>query len=291
MQKRPYLSLILLIIMFLTMTAPVIAQDDTRIDHSIRYIVDGLISIDRELGHACTTGAVKRQTVRGYGQMTKTENVRIAPHIITVDEVSDLTTAVDAIRNLTVTTNFDLCARPKSTAAFIYTDPDGEYVINAGDVINPYHPLVVSGDIAVIGLTSQLWAASITPDPGQQGTYHSDFIAAYGPGPYEAVFGQIGEFGIATFYDDDFRWWFDPNKKDGIGRGDYYVGNYFEIDQYAYTSGGEMTRFISISSPFSGALLIDDMAVVGRAEVRESFEMDNLKPGPKAITLAWHELF
>lgn len=277
--------------MLIAMTAPVIAQDDTRIDHSIRYQLDGLISIDRELGHACTTGAVKRQTVMGYGEFNKTENVRIAPHIITVDEVSEWTTAVDAIRNLAVTTTFDLCARPKSTAAFTYEDPDGEYVINAGDVINPYHPLVVSGDLGVIDLTSQLWAASITPNPGQVAGYQSDFIAAYGPGPYEEIYGQIDDFGFITFYDDDFRWWFDPGEKDGISRGDYYVGNYFEIDQYAYTSGGEMTRFISISSPFSGALLIDDMAVVGRAEVRESFEMDNLKPGPKAITLAWHELF
>jgi len=273
------------------MTAPVIAQDNTRIDHSIRYDLDGLISIDRELGHACTTGAVKRQTVRGYGEMTKTENVRIAPHIITVYEESEWATAVDAIRNLAVTTTYSLCARPKSVAAFTYEDPDGEFIINAGDVINPYHPLVVSGDLAVRGLTSQLWAASITPNPGQMATYESDFIAAYGPGPYEKIYGQIGEFGIVTFYDDDFRWWFDPDEQDGIGRGDYYVGNYFEIDQYAYTSGGEMTRFISISSPFSGALLIEDMAATGRAEVRESFEMDNLKPGPLAMDFAWYRLF
>ncbi len=275
--------------MLLAMAAPVIAQDDPRIDHSIRYAVDGLISIDRQLGHACTTGAVKRQTVRGYGEMFKTETVRIAPHIITVDEETDWITASDAIRNLSVITTIDLCARPMSTAAHDYSE--GDYDIKEGDIISPYHPLVVSGDLLVRPMTSQLWAASVTANPGQEGTYHSDFIAAYGPGPYEEVFGQMDEFGIVTFYEDDYRWWFDPIKVDGIDSGDHYVGNYFEIDQYAYTSGGEMTRFISMSSPFYNTLLLDDMAIVGMAEVRESFEMRNLEPGPLAITFAWYDLF
>ncbi len=291
MQKRPYLILIFITLMLLTIAVPAIAQEDFDIRHSIRMFADGQITIDRELGHACTTGAVKTQTVRGFGQMTRIEEVRIAPHIITVDEQTDWTTAVDAIINLSVTTTIDLCARPKSVAAHTYEDPEGNFVINEGDVISPYHPLVVSGDVAVIGMTSQTWGAFVSANPGEQGSYHSDFIAAYGPGPIEERFGQIDELGEVTFFDEEFRWWFDDSKRGGIDRGDRYVGNYFEIDQYAFTSGGEMRRFIDISSPFSHGILVDIMEVTGRAEVRESFELDNLEPGPRARRLTWYELY
>lgn len=298
MMKRFQLSAVLIpALIFIFLAAPVIAQtgnptldrEGERFSHTIQFDVSGRITIDRELGHACTTGAVKRQTVRGFGDMVRTESVRIAPHIINVDESTDWTTAEDAIRNLAVSTTIDLCSRAMSTSNQVYDE--GDYNIQENDVIHTYHPLVVDGTISADRATDQVWAFYVSANPGEEGSYHSDFIAAYGPGPYEDMYGEIDELGEVTFYDDDYRWWFDSSEDDGIDRGDYYVGNYFEIDQYAYTSGGELSRYISMSSPFSGALLKEELDVIGMAEVRESFEMDNLEGGPKAITLAWYDLF
>ena len=77
----------------------------------------------------------------------------------------------------------------------------------------------------------------------------------------------------------------------GYKRGDYYVGNYFNIEQYAHTSNGFLRRFISLSNPFEPAYLEEYLEVIGMAKVREAFRMHNLKGGPKAVTLAWYELF
>ncbi len=297
MQKRIFLLVILTLTLLLSLfAAPAIAEDE-RFSHTIQYNISGRISIDRELGHACTTGAVKKQQVRGFGEMTKTENVRIASNIITVDEKTDWSTASDALRNLAVTTTIELCNRPMSTAAQTYSE--GDYDIKIGDIIHTYHPLVVSGDFVVSPATDQIWATYISPNPGEEGSYHSNFIAAYGPGPYEAAYGYLDRDRAIAFYDEEYLWEFDlgvilqqrDDGKKGYDRGDFYVGNYFEIDQYAYTSGGEFARMISMSSPFTGALLEEELFVLGMAEVRESFEMHNLKAGKDAITLRWYELF
>lgn len=269
------------------LAAPAIAQDMERFRHDIQYLLDGRITIDRQVGYPCTTGAVKRQTVRGFGEMTKSESVRVAPHIMSIVEEADWRTADDALRNLSVVTTIDLCARAMSTAASVYEGDD--FVIEEGDIIPRYHPLVVDGTIPVRSMTRQIWSTAVSSNPGEIGSYNVDFRAAYGPGPYEEMYGQLDALGFRHFYEDDFRWWFDDDGK--IDRGDYYVGNYFEIDQYAYTSDGEMSRFISMSSPFTGAYMVEDMRVTGMSEVRESFTMDNIDPGPKAITLAWYELF
>ncbi len=297
MQKRIYLSGILAIILLLSVLATPAVADDERFSHFIQYNISGEISIDRELGHACTTGAVKRQQVWGFGEMTKTENVRIAYNIIAIDEKTDWNTASDALRNLAVTTTIDLCSRPISTAAQTYSD--NGYELEIGDIIHTYDPMVVSGEISVSALTRQIWATYISPNPEEEGTYHSDFRAAYGFGPYEAEFGYRDREGDIVFPDEDYMWFFDPgvippkrdDRLDGYERGDYYVGNFFEIDQYAYTSGGEFGRDISISSPFTAGFLEEELFVIGMAEVRESFEMHNLEAGPDAITLRWYELF
>ncbi len=308
MEKRSrIISLALATLFFAALTAPVIAQTETsvppldqrteRFSHTIQFNVGGRITIDRQLGHPCTTGAVKRQTVRGFGEMVKSESVRIAPHIITVDEKTDWSTAEDALQNLAVVTTIELCSRAMSTASQVY-DLDG-YELKPGDVLQTYNPFVVDGTIPTDRATDQLWATAVSVNPGEEGSFHSNFIAAYGPGPYEALFGETDPDGEVYFYDEDFMWEYDPDvlysERDsrvrGYERGDYYVGNYFEIDQFAYTSDGEFRRYISMSSPFNNALLEEELDVVGMASVRESFDMPNLIGGPKAVTLAWHELF
>lgn len=51
------------------------------------------------------------------------------------------------------------------------------------------------------------------------------------------------------------------------------------MEQEAGTSGGTVKRHIDMSSPWSGAYLHENMTVVGKAEIRESFSMNNTGPG------------
>jgi len=57
------------------------------------------------------------------------------------------------------------------------------------------------------------------------------------------------------------------------------LDNSFEMEQEAGTSEGTVQRHIDISSPWSGAYLYENMTVVGKAEIRESFSMNNTGPG------------
>ncbi len=342
LQSKYYLLLFLLIAIISILAMPALAEDKTTFRHTAHYEMDGFIRIDREIGDPCRTGAVKTQRIRGYGQMTKSESVRIADHIMTIDDEMEWTTAPDAVRNLSVTTTLELCARPISTAAFSYGEipvnyfvydkefgedfvpapnlryiddwsgilelyrltgderleellslsfdgenerlyyKDFEYLVNEGDIISPYHPLIQERFLNVRPRTSQIWSVRTDTEPGHSGIYEADFIAAYGPGPLdnEEIHGK------------DYMWWFDHREEDGVGRGDRYVGNYFEIDQYILNVSGDTRRFISMSSPFSMAILEDDFTLEGGyTEIKEDFFMDNLEAGPDAITLAWHELF
>ncbi|MDY6827099.1 MAG: hypothetical protein SVV67_08010 [Bacillota bacterium] len=286
---RKYLPLVPLtlaiIMIILLMAGNVFAVDYDIFTHSSRYNLGGKIDITREIGHACTTGAVVKQNVSGYGELTRSEDVTIANHIMTATSETDWRTAEDAIQNLVVTSTIDLCARPMSAAAHAYSY--NGFTIEEGDLINPYHPLVVAGLIQVEPLTSQMLKTEIEANRGERGSYYLDIRAAYGPGPYHENVDEE----LNPFYGEDFRWWFDDSVKGGIDRGDYYVGNYVEIDQYAYTSYGEMKRFLDMSSPFSTGIITEDMTVTGMSEVKEAFYMDNLEPGPKAIRLTWWELF
>jgi hypothetical protein len=52
--------------------------------------------------------------------------------------------------------------------------------------------------------------------------------------------------------------------------------------QLSGTTGGELRRYIDISSPWSGGYLYEDLTVIGSASVTESFTMDNLGPGSES---------
>jgi len=276
-QKPPLLPLVFILLLLLTLSLPV-PVEGTRFSHTAHYEVGGLIDLDKQIGDPCDTGAYKTQTVKGYGEMTKSEEIDIAPNIMAVDDEMNWFTAEDAIRNLEVTATIELCARPLSAAAEVYDDYD--YAIDEGDIISPYHPLVVDGKLDVTSKTTQTWGIYVTTDQGEEGAYVTDFIAAYGPGPYDE-----------DFHDGLYSWEYDREKNDADDYGDRYVGNYFDIDSELYTSGGVTRRYISMSSPFSYAVLDEQLDVVGMTEITETFSMDNLEPGPDAITLAWHELF
>jgi len=144
-------------------------------------------------------------------------------------------------------------------------------------------------------LTDQIWAVQVEADPGFSGALTQDFEAAYGPWADSHHF---------PFYwgdpdEPDNAWWFvdDDGEQvgafgdiDGVEVGKDYVGNYFNIDQMARTSQGTTKRYISISSPWSHAYLMEDMEVVGMAEISESFVMGNLSPGEDTIP-DWWDLF
>jgi len=289
-QKESFLSFYLAFVLLLALAIPVFAEEGPRFSHSARYDIDGIMDITKEFGDPCTTGAFKRQTIRGQGKFTKSEDVQIARHIMSFEDEMEWSTADDAVSNLQVTSRIELCARPMSAAADDYAaeyvyDNDYEliregYDIRQGDIISPYHPLVVEGLLGVSPLTRQVWATAVSSEPGHEGAYKADLIAAYGPGPHDE-----------EAYGKDFRWWFDDDDMGSISHGDRYVGNYFEIDQYVFTSSGETRRFLSISSPFSNAYIEEDLSVTGMAEITDDFKMDNLEPGIDAITLAWHDLF
>jgi len=143
-------------------------------------------------------------------------------------------------------------------------------------------------------LTDQVWAVQVSPDPGFSGTLTQDFEAAYGP--YEGVLTDgpgadfLGPETDHTIHRDGFGFRTDNDGYRVIVTGDDYVGNYFNIDQFARTSQGTTRRYIDISSPWSHAYLYEDMEVVGMAEIEESFAMDNLAPGAEAIA-DWWDLF
>jgi hypothetical protein len=58
--------------------------------------------------------------------------------------------------------------------------------------------------------------------------------------------------------------------------------NSFGIGQAIINSGGTTKRYINISSPWSGAYIYENMQMVGKVEIIETFTMDNMAPGTKS---------
>ena len=105
-------------------------------------------------------------------------------------------------------------------------------------------------------LTNQIWAVSVEAFPGHAGSVGMNFEAAYG----------------------------DPDTKDDAD----YVGNYFNIEQHAYTSSGVTSRHIDISSPESHGYLSEHMTVIGMADIQETFSMENYKAGLGTAVNWWY---
>ncbi len=140
-------------------------------------------------------------------------------------------------------------------------------------------------EISYKPLTEQIWAVKLEVEPGEKGNLSQNFEAAYGA--YDAGIegdsaGKVQKDSFGIDYDDDGSF--------EVLKGKDYVGNYFKIEQEVGTTGGTIKRHIDISSPWSGAYVHEDMVVEGRAEIEDTFRMDNLKPGEDAEP-DWHELF
>lgn len=96
----------MLIILILTVTA--FAQDG--MIHEAHYYMDGIIDFRQQVGDEQGTGALRRQTIDGEGEMDKTLGTVQVAGKTTVEDVQDWTTSVDAMQNLTVTSAIELCA-------------------------------------------------------------------------------------------------------------------------------------------------------------------------------------
>ena len=288
MQLRKPLTLALILLLILAAATSAIANDDERFRHSVRYDLGGHISLNRILGDDKDTGGEKKQTITGYADLNKWEDVRMAQSIMTTDEEISWTVPADAPGGLAVTTTLDWASRAMARAAtdYVYNG----YNIRRGDIVNPYILPVVEGLVAVNSMTGQDWFTRITTDPGNSGLYEMEFFAAYGPGPHEES-GVLTDAGILYFYDEEYMWRFDDTREDGIHRGKKYVGNYFHIKQHAMTQDGRLVRRFSMSDPFSGNYYVEELDVTGQASVRETFEVDILEAGRDAITLKWHDVF
>ncbi len=297
------LAVVVAIVFVLSFAAPVFAE----MDHYAEYDLDGTIDLEKQVGHLCNTGAEMKQTIDGEGEITKVMDTNQVAGVITVDDQQDWVTAEDAVNNLTVTSAIELCAPPKTVyekedddwddtpipAEALYVldqeSPDLGAIGEAIDLVD-----ADDGDNTLEGLTDQIWAVQVEADPGFSGGLEQDFEAAYGPyaDAQDYWYGEGSDEPADAFWfeDDDGNVATDFDEIDSVAKGDDYVGNYFNIDQFARTSQGTTQRYIDISSPWSGAYLSEDMSVTGAAEIDESFEMDNLEPGDEAVP-DWGDLF
>ncbi len=134
-------------------------------------------------------------------------------------------------------------------------------------------------------LSGQIWAVQVTAEPGESATLQQNFEAAHGP--YD---GDVDKDSADQVDKNSFGLVEDDDGSTKVVKGEDYVGSYFHIEQLAHTTGGKLSRYIDISSPWSHGYLYEDMSVVGEATIEESFSMDNLAPGDGALT-DWFKLF
>ena len=108
MKKRTLVAAALAVVFVLALAAPAFAMT-----HSATYEWDGTVSMEKQVGHLCNTGAEMKQDITGDGKMDKTMDIDMSKGILTVDDKNDFVTAEDAVDNLTVTSVIELCAPPK----------------------------------------------------------------------------------------------------------------------------------------------------------------------------------
>ncbi len=295
------LAVVVSIVFMLTFAAPVFANF---MMHGPEYRMDGIIDFKKQVGHKCNTGAVMKQKIYGEGEMTKISEIELRHGYIDVEDVQDWITKEDAIQNLTVISVIELCAPPKT----VYNDKGGNHDGMTVPAEWLYGAKAAPGETYNVnglefnpdnfeGLTDQVWAAWVEADPFFQAGLEQNFEAAYGPFAQhhgnQAV--PVNPAEIWWFVDEDGEPVIDPHQNYGsiVGTdsGDYYVGNFFDIYQFARTFGGEVKRYIDISSPWSGAYIHEDMSVIGEAEIFEPFIMVNLPSGEEAFPLWWEDLF
>ena len=322
--KRTLVAATLTVVFVLALATPAFAMT-----HDATYEWDGTADMERQVGHLCNTGAEQKVAISGDGTMERVSTATMSKGILTVDEASDFVTAEDAAENLSVTSVIELCAPPKTeytTTEYVYGDEVDwqDRVVDAGvvdtrDLFDGVDTSTLEDQLLAAAvtpaeraeilamtdeelkvaardweqytvteldeLTQQLWAVQVEANPGYSGNVHQEFEAAYG----DTYAGTVDEAAELTAD----QWGFTPAANDdGYApvRGTDYVGNFFNIDQMARTSDGELKRFIDISEPFDGAYLMEDFEVTGEVDIEEAFNMTNVAPGEE-VEVIWYDLF
>ncbi len=134
-------------------------------------------------------------------------------------------------------------------------------------------------------ISDQIWAVQVEVEPGEEGKLKQNFEAAHGPYDERVKEGTADEV-----KDDAYAIDIGEDGSREVVKGEDYVGDYFNIEQEASTTGGTTRRYIDISSQWSHGYVYEDMVVEGKAEIIETFSMDNLEPGSAALP-EWHDLF
>jgi hypothetical protein len=264
----------LAVVFVLAIAAPAFAQSMT---WSTTYDMDGSITLEKQLGHFCNTGAEMKQTIDGEGEMTKVMDSTQVAGKLTVSDQNDWVTAQDALRNLTVTSVIHLCAPPKHVLGEIDVEEildlidEGRYLrddeiallqalADAHEGMTIPVPLLYEAlqgysralvfaflgiDMAdyIDPLTQQIWAAQVEAFPGWSGNLHQDFEAANGPWAYAHGY-LLG--------DQDDAWWFVNADGDDIW------GNI--IDGFI---GGPVIDQPEINGSMNGIFDIDEFIIDG----------------------------
>jgi hypothetical protein len=285
-KKRTFVTIALALAFVLSLAAPAFAQS---MDYSADYNFNGTIDQEMQVGHLCNTGAEMKQTITGTGTMTKSFDAAMVQGRLTVSDTNDWVTAPDAVRNLTVTSVIELCAPPKMTYADTIDGLDFSGVVHPtgwylwenmprywmGDdwegVNSPQEAFDGLGDFDAV--SRQIWAVQVEAAAGFSGNLHQNFEAAYGPYYGEEWIEEDGD--LPEGFENRFG--FDVNGDPVVGAD--YVGNYFDITQFARTSQGVVRQFVDISSPWSHGYVYIDSTITGMSEISEAFSMDNLPIG------------
>jgi len=130
-------------------------------------------------------------------------------------------------------------------------------------------------------------------DPGRTNKQNPVLNAFYNPGEADEKENPAGSVQPGSYgfdYDSGFVEEVksspvvkhNPSEKNSSNPDNNFVGDETGIEQKAATSQGTVKRHADISSPWSGAYVYEDMKVVGKAEITDSFRMNNLKPGVEA---------
>ena len=264
--------------------------------------MDGSISFSQQAGHFCNTGAEMQQRISGQGSLVKSKDVYMEEGIIVVSDNNDWVTAPDAIRNLSVTTAIKLCA-PAKHEKRDEDIPNGQngqsttrpwYTADLSDIYEEGGTIVdASADNNLRAVSEQIWAVQVVADPGYSGQIDMAFEAANSN--WIELEAESKSDLESPYYPYRSAWFESAGFADWPGytvqkQGPWFVGSYFNIEQYSRTSQGTHRRYIDISSPWSHAYLSETMTVTGMSEVWEAFSMDNLTAGDE-VGVLWWKLF
>ncbi|MDW7740669.1 MAG: hypothetical protein SCJ97_11575, partial [Bacillota bacterium] len=183
MNKKILITVTLTLVLTLALALPAFSQGKFMVpfttgdlSQTISYEFEGKIDFEKQVGHLCNTGAEMKQAISGDGKLSKASEIYMKAYFMDVMDSNSFVTAPDAVRNMEVITAIELCAPPK----YVFIDDWG--VFEAGDVypaplffINPWMTDDLVAAEIIKPLTRQIWATSVSADPGHTGVYMGGF--------------------------------------------------------------------------------------------------------------------